>query len=548
MKKRIMALLLSAIMVLSLAACGDNTGDNNEEKKEAVLSNDIIKVYQYKGLEVTVNAAIEVTEEDIDESIKYTMTVFAKDNTEAVAKEGDVVIIDYVGKIDGEEFSGGSATEQTASIGAGEYIDGFEEGIIGHKVGDVFDVTVTFPDNYTEELAGKEAVFTMTLKGIAPEVTDELVKRASISSTTVEEYREEHRKALESSNQKTYLYELVKKYKNNDIAVVCKTIAPEQLTRLKKLCRVYIHKDQKIICKVAIINWDTSIINYITKDIWKENAKEGEGIYQTIHADYTHPSQGRVPQDDRIKYFIAITEDVKKNFIKLTNRKNVIVCRNPLEIEKDDPVLTLISATRLTEEKGGSLMLKLANKLDELNINYIWFIFTTDEYKNNPVWRNNNIIKMKNRLDVGKFIAKANWLIQPSECEGDSYTLKEALYRGVGIVACELPYFKEYNIEDGKKALFLKLDGSNLEEVANKMKKPLKFTFNPIKDEYDKIIIKGENTYEKDLNTIVKVQCIKEYYDIQLQKFITTKDDPYEANKIRAEYLVDLDLVKIIDE
>lgn len=345
----------------------------------------------------------------------------------------------------------------------------------------------------------------------------------------------------------TYLYELVKKYKNNDIAVVCKTIAPEQLTRLKKLCRVYIHKDQKIICKVAIINWDTSIINYITKDIWKENAKEGEGIYQTIHADYTHPSQGRVPQDDRIKYFIAITEDVKKNFIKLTNRKNVIVCRNPLEIEKDDPVLTLISATRLTEEKGGSLMLKLANKLDELNINYIWFIFTTDEYKNNPVWRNNNIIKMKNRLDVGKFIAKANWLIQPSECEGDSYTLKEALYRGVGIVACELPYFKEYNIEDGKNALFLKLDGSNLEEVANKMKKPLKFTFNPIKDEYDKIIVKGENTYEKDLNTIVKVKCIKEYFDIELNRFIF-KNEIFEVNKIRAEYLVDLNLVKIINE
>ena len=237
----------------------------------------------------------------------------------------------------------------------------------------------------------------------------------------------------------TYVYELVKKYKDLDVAVVCKEIDPKQLERLRPLCRVYIHNDEQIDCKVCVMNSDTSIIDYITKKIWRENAKEGEGIYLTLHTDYTHPTQGTVPQDDRVKYYIAITEDIKKKFIQLTGRKNVIVCRNPLEIEEEKDPLVLISATRLVTEKGGDRMLKLANTLDKLKINYIWYIFTTEDYMENPVWHNENIVFVKNRLNMAMFIKKADWYVQFSECEGDSYSLKEALYRGIPIAVCELP-------------------------------------------------------------------------------------------------------------
>lgn len=212
----------------------------------------------------------------------------------------------------------------------------------------------------------------------------------------------------------TYVYELAKKYKDYDIAVVCKSIAPEQKKRLEKYCRVYIHKNEKIDCKVAIINWDTSIIDYITESIWKENAKEDEGIYQTIHADYTHPSQGKLPQDKRIKSYLAITEDILHNFSKLSKETNVILCRNPLELEEDEPYLILVSPTRLTEEKGGNMMLKLANTLDRLNIKFIYFVLTMETYKNNQIFTNKNVVYVKNRLDIAPFLNMAHWVVIPS--------------------------------------------------------------------------------------------------------------------------------------
>jgi FKBP-type peptidyl-prolyl cis-trans isomerase len=93
-------------------------------------------------------------------------------NKDLVVKEGDLVDIDYVGKIDGVAFDGGDTKGAGARlrIGSGQYIPGFEDQIIGHKPGETFDVVVTFPEDYgAAELAGKEAVFTTTLNGIYKE-------------------------------------------------------------------------------------------------------------------------------------------------------------------------------------------------------------------------------------------------------------------------------------------------------------------------------------------------------------------------------------------
>lgn len=336
----------------------------------------------------------------------------------------------------------------------------------------------------------------------------------------------------------TYVYELAKKYKDYDIAVVCKDIAPEQQKRLKKFCRVYIHTDQPIECKVLITNWDTSIIKYVNKE-----AK----VYTGLHTDYSNPEERLgLPKDDPRITYIGITKDSMKKFEDITGIKRTVLCRNPLELEEDPPVLTLFSATRLSAIKGGDRMLKIANELDRQGISYVWFLYTTDEYQSNPVWKNKNVIHMQNRLDLGKFMRKADWVIQPSICEGDSYTLREALYRGVPIVVCELGYFKEIGIKDGENALFLEEDCSNVEEVVNRMKKPLKFKFEHVKDDYDKLIVAGKSQYQKELKTMVKVKCISKYIDIETGELKTPEDEPYKVNKIRAEELLvygDIELV-----
>lgn len=148
----------------------------------------------------------------------------------------------------------------------------------------------------------------------------------------------------------TWVYELVKKYHNLDIAVVYKTAHPNQLARLEEYCPTYKHINQDIDCKVAIINYDVSIIPYITEKIWKENADEDEGIYQAIHGDYESPAyKWKPPTDDRIKDYIGITKHIVESFKRITGNKNVILGYNPLTIDKHP--LMLISATRLSPIK-----------------------------------------------------------------------------------------------------------------------------------------------------------------------------------------------------
>lgn len=342
----------------------------------------------------------------------------------------------------------------------------------------------------------------------------------------------------------TYAYELAKKYKDLDIAVVCKSIDPKQRRRIEKYCRVYLHKEQKIDCKIAIINWDISIIDYITKDIWKENAKEDEGIYQGIHADYTHPTQGKLPQDPRIKGYLAITEDILNNFFKLSKAKNVLLCRNPYTLEPPEKLLILVSPTRLTVEKGGALMLDLVNALDSINCRFLWLILTTPEYLSNEIFSNPNVVYVKNRLDVDRFLRLADWVVLPSECEGDSYTIKEALYRGIPIVARHLKYFDEYGIEDNKNALFI--NKNNVLDVAKRMQHKLTFKFDEIEDGYADILYKSKSTYKEEIYMKVKIKPTQTYYDVVLKRQVD-KEEELIFDRERADHLVELGLVEIID-
>ena len=143
--------------------------------------------------DITLDAALgEVSDEDVTAFIEQNfLSNFATTEqvTDRAAEDGDTVNIDYVGTVDGVEFDGGSTQGQgtNLTLGSGAYIPGFEEQIVGHTPGETFDVNVTFPEDYTEELAGKDAVFETTLnyinETVMPELTDEWVQENLSEST-----------------------------------------------------------------------------------------------------------------------------------------------------------------------------------------------------------------------------------------------------------------------------------------------------------------------------------------------------------------------------
>lgn len=194
MKKKY-AVLAAGVLAAVLAL----TGCSGE------ISNDYITISQYKGVEAEAGDTTEVTDEDVDTQIDSTRQMYAElENVDRPAENGDTVTIDYVGTLNGEAFEGGSSEDYQLELGSGTFIDGFEDGIVGHSAGETFDLNLTFPDDYgSTDLAGKDVVFTVTLKTVSisnvPELNDEFVQSVSEDSSTVEEYREEVRQMLEDN-------------------------------------------------------------------------------------------------------------------------------------------------------------------------------------------------------------------------------------------------------------------------------------------------------------------------------------------------------------
>ena len=153
-----------------------------------------VVVTEYKGIAATKNA-IEITDEAVDAEIESVRKRNARtiDVTDRAVENGDNVIFDFDGYVDGVAFEGGKAEKHDLLIGSGNFIPGFEDQIIGKNIGEKFDVVVTFPEDYhAAELAGKEAVFKCFIheikKSEMPEFDDEFVKDVS-EFDTVDEYK-----------------------------------------------------------------------------------------------------------------------------------------------------------------------------------------------------------------------------------------------------------------------------------------------------------------------------------------------------------------------
>ena len=175
-----------------------------------VVTKPEVKLGAYKDLEVSVEVSKEVTDEDVDARIERERNNLAElVLKEGPAAEGDTVVIDFVGSVDGVEFDGGKGDNFSLGLGSGQFIPGFEDQLVGHKAGETVDVVVTFPEDYqAADLAGKEAKFVTTIHEVkekeVPALDDELAKDIDEEVETLDELKEKYRKELAEGKEAAY--------------------------------------------------------------------------------------------------------------------------------------------------------------------------------------------------------------------------------------------------------------------------------------------------------------------------------------------------------
>ena len=166
-----------------------------------------VKLGQYKDLEVKARST-EVTDEEVDAEIKKLQEQQAELvlKEDQPAAEGDTVVIDFEGKVDGVAFDGGKGENYSLELGSNTFIPGFEDQLVGHKAGETVEVNVTFPEEYhAEDLKGKDAVFETTIHEVKtkelPELDDEFAKDVDEEVDTLVELKAKTRERLEAQKQ-----------------------------------------------------------------------------------------------------------------------------------------------------------------------------------------------------------------------------------------------------------------------------------------------------------------------------------------------------------
>jgi len=186
-----------------------------EKGQDWVITADVVtkpevKLGAYKDLEVSVEVSKEVTDAEVDERIERERNNLAElVLKDGAAAEGDTVVIDFVGSVDGVEFDGGKGDNFSLGLGSGQFIPGFEDQLVGHSAGETVDVVVTFPEDYqAADLAGKEAKFVTTIHEVKekeiPALDDELAKDIDEEVETLAELKEKYRKELAEAKEAAY--------------------------------------------------------------------------------------------------------------------------------------------------------------------------------------------------------------------------------------------------------------------------------------------------------------------------------------------------------
>lgn len=260
----------------------------------------------------------------------------------------------------------------------------------------------------------------------------------------------------------------------------------EQIARIAKNVEVIKYKEEygAIKCKRFFCNYGLDI------------PVEAEEKYHIIHCDYKKVNFAPFLYDG-FKY-IGVSKLACRSFKEITG-KDAELIYNPVVvqkkgIEKKKDKLYLISATRLTKEKGGERINKLAKLLDNAGIDYEWDIYTNRQYR----WESKNIVWKQPKLDLSKEIEESSYLVQLSDHESFGLSVAESLMLGTPVIITDLEAFKEIGCKHGLNAVICDLNMSNVD--LSMIKKGFgKFDYKPPKSKWDKYLnnISSYNPEEK---------------------------------------------------
>lgn len=327
----------------------------------------------------------------------------------------------------------------------------------------------------------------------------------------------------------TYLYEMARKYHKWDITIFYKTGNKKQLDRLKKYVRVQRYLGQEIECKKAFFAYNADIIEKVKADEYIE----------VIHTDYkninmkpfTHP---------KITKYIGVSQVACDSFTALTGIPCEL-CYNPFTKEEiSRRPLILISAQRLTAEKGKDRIIKLDKELRKHNVPYIWFIFTNDK---NSI-KSPNIVYVEPRLDIRKYYSIADFFVQLSDdCEGFGYSPIEAITAGVPCILTPCRVYKELGIT-GNHAIFVDFDMEKIpidEIMMWAFDSTRFFEYEPPKDNYEKLLCRDENTYDEEKNQNFTVSATPIWEQLGL-----IESSMACVPKVGQQWVVDYDRMKVL--
>lgn len=322
----------------------------------------------------------------------------------------------------------------------------------------------------------------------------------------------------------SFLYYLSKVYKN--FVVYYKDGSPSQVERLAK--NVEVHKYTKPIkCENFFCNYGYDI------------EVEAKNYYHIVH--YDPLNVGFTPMANAGFKYIGVSKVACYGFEKKTGNKCELMYNEvPIErpkVEKKKK-LTLISATRLTSEKGGDRINKLAKMLDNNGIEYEWHIYTN---RTRYPFNSKNIIVHEQKLDLTKEVAEATWLVQLSDCESFGLSVCEALILGTPVIITPLEAFKEIGCIHGKNACIcdFNMQDIDLDLIVNKAPK---FEYKPPKSEWYKYL-DNDSTYNP--NELVSVKAKKRVYDLDTGLHYN-RNEIVKIKRWRASYLESLDYVEVL--